>query len=202
MVFCCIRAFFERRRKSAAAVVRTFFMQYFWSDHSGSRNHGQQKHKKDPDSVSSVFDTGRALDRIIIEENRLPASFTIEASLVCAILFFTLAAVIKQGYRGHDSVISAMVLEEMIEKARYDADAEENLSQYEAEGIQKGNTGTLLGEYRVRLLMDGSRIKGDAAAGTWGSQIEMSVFNPGTFLREYEALQSMKDVLVSNENGI
>lgn len=202
MVFCCNRSFFKNGRKSGASVVRTLPVRHFWTVHGSGCDYRQPKCKRDPDSVSAVFNTGRTFDRSVIGKKRLEASFTIEAAIVCSVLFFTLAAVIKQGYRVHDSVMGSMVLEEAVEKARYDMDIKKNLFRYEEEGNQKGNTGTLLGEYSVRLQENDGTVKGDAKAGTWGSHMEMDVFDPGNFLRKYEALQSMKDVLENHENGI
>lgn len=89
-----------------------------------------------------------------------------------------------------------------MEKARYEKKAEEKLAEYEAEGKQKSGAGILMGDYALSMEVSDGELLGEAETGETCIQMEMSLFQPEKFLREYEALRNMKDVLNDEGSGI
>lgn len=133
----------------------------------------------------------------------LVASFTIEATLVLLVVFFTLAATIKHAYYLHDTITGNMIFEESLEQARYYVGKEDGAEGRDAtiktKGEQKGNPRLLLGDYRLDIERITGKIKGSAKAGDWNNQIEIGLFQPGTFLRRYQALSTLGEKLSSDE---
>ena len=128
---------------------------------------------------------------IELEEERYPASFTVEAAMVLGIVFLTIGALIKEAYILHDTVTGSMILEEMMEKVRYCKDGSENVKYYEQNGEKLGSPRLWLGDYDLHLRINERTIEGKARAGKWVLHMEMKSFEPAVFLRRTEALLEM-----------
>lgn len=118
----------------------------------------------------------------------LPASFTVEAAVVIAVVLWSLGFMIREAYILYDEVTGSMILEEALENARYsplDQDCEESLAR---EGEKQGNPRLWLGNYKIIIEKRQSSVKGKAVSGDWETQIEMKRHHPERFLRRIQAL--------------
>lgn len=115
-----------------------------------------------------------------------PASFTVEAALVMAVVFWALGFMIKQTYILYDRVSGSMILQEAVENTRY-APAGCG-GEFASVGERQGNPRLWMGEYHITIKETGSKVKGTALAGSWQSEIEMKVNRPERFLRRIQAL--------------
>lgn len=191
MVFRSVRAFLGAERKFAFDVVRDIILQHVRPG-LVCRCFGEiRKHKKKNIAVSSIPASSGAVAGIELEEERYPASFTVEAAMVLGIVFLTIGALIKEAYILHDTVTGSMILEEMMEKVRYSRDGSENLRYYEQNGEKLGSPRLWLGDYDLDLGINERIIEGNARAGKWILHMEMKSFEPAAFLRRTEALLEM-----------
>lgn len=115
-----------------------------------------------------------------------PASFTVEAALVMAVVLWALGFMIKQTYILYDRVSGSMILQEAVENTRY-APAGCG-GEFASAGERQGNPRLWMGEYHITIKETGSKVKGTALAGSWQSEIEMKVNRPERFLRRIQAL--------------
>lgn len=115
-----------------------------------------------------------------------PASFTVEAALVMAVVLWALGFMIKQTYILYDQVSGSMILQEAVENTRY-APAGCG-GEFASVGERQGNPRLWMGEYHITIKETGSKVKGTALAGSWQSEIEMKVNRPERFLRRIQAL--------------
>lgn len=206
MVLYRNRAFSEARGKYCVISVGRVLLQSFQSGGRCCFLHGDRRCGENTSSLSAVFTPDGALDCPFIDNRdsygaggSYEASFTIEAVLVLAVVFFTFGTLIEQAYRLHDFTSGTMILEEMLEKTRRSWWEEKPEDLFTKEGEEKGRSGIFLGEYELQLKSRGSRVDGVMMAGNRESRIEMKEFRPEVFLRRYEALWAMGDG--SNEDG-
>ena len=118
----------------------------------------------------------------------LPASFTVEAAVVMAVVLWSLGFMIREAYILYDEVTGSMILEEALENARYsppDQDCEETFA---GEGEKQGNPRLWLGKYKISIEKRKNSVKGKAVSGGWETQIEMKRHHPERFLRRIQAL--------------
>lgn len=135
--------------------------------------------------MAGIF-IGRAAGR----GRRLHASFTVEATFILSVVLMTMAFVIKSAYVSHDQITGIMILEETVEKMRCAWEKEE-ISGLARDGELLGNPRLWLGAYQIQLDEEGKKAKGRASAGEWSGEIEMAKFQPGQFLRRYQALKAI-----------
>jgi len=201
MVFRYIRLFPWDERKSAFDNFRVVFLQYLQSGIIGNSICGGKKHQKNEDSVSSVFDAGRSVAGVSLDdERRCQASFTVEAALVLTAVFLTLALIIEHAYVVHDQVTGGMILEETVEKIRYRKETGERTDELRMEGECRGSPRLWLGDYGLQIKEDSAKIDGKASAGDWSREIEMKRFEPEQFLRRYQALTEIGEWIEENGN--
>lgn len=190
MVFRNVRVLFGGQRKSGVSIIRNLFLLSVLPDFDGSDAYRRRKDSKDQGTVPSLFSSyGIMADDFL--NRRYPASFTIEASLVLSIVFFTLAAVIQRGYYLHDTVTRAMILEETLERVKYSQEGEAGKNRLEAEGETAGNPRLWLGEYSLEISGNAGGAEGQAKAGEWTQEIQMNSFDPGKSLRRAKVLLKM-----------
>ena len=112
--------------------------------------------------------------------------------MVLGVVFLALGAVIREAYILCDEVTGAMILEETLERLRYNREEKKDETFFEALGEKEGNPRLWLGKYQLELDMGGSRSSGCGAAGDWRLQMEMKNFEPETFLRKLEAFRALR----------
>ena len=113
--------------------------------------------------------------------------------MVMAVVLACIVALISQAYRVHDTVTGTMILEEVLVKMQ-NVPAEEidnERRMLDAYGEKLGNPRLWLGTYKLEIKSDETKGSGIARAGDWNSQIEMELFQPGRFLRRYEAIREL-----------
>ncbi len=114
---------------------------------------------------------------------RYGASLSVEAAFVIPIIFFTLMLIIQRAYIIHDTVSGSMILEESVERVRYNTDKDLKPEIFAEEGEEKGNPRLWLGEYEMDITRDPLRTAGSASAGDWQQKIDMNTFDPARFIR-------------------
>jgi len=117
----------------------------------------------------------------------------VEAALVLSIVFLAMMAVIKEAYILHDTVTGSMVLAETAELAACNRDEEKGEEYFSGYGEKRGNPRLWLGKYGIGIRMDDRKITGEASAGEWRLQMEVTRFRPETFLRRAAALKETVD---------
>lgn len=216
MVFYCNRVLSEFVKKPYTVAVRTVFQRYFQLGAACGAAEKQRRNPENPDSVYPVPSSARIVVPADIRKKRdietekgalrecLAASFTVEATMVMAVVFFSLMALVKHAYCLHDIITGNMILEESLEQARYYAESEEENQDREArvkeEGERKGSPRLWLGDYRLDIEKMTGKLKGLATAGDWTGRIEMDRFRPGTTLRRYHALSVLGERLINDES--
>lgn len=132
------------------------------------------------------------------EKKALAGSFTIEATLVMAIIIMSVAVLILQSYRIHDEIKLAVRLHRGVEQMSFE--------QAETKPVQKKlNTGFLLSVVpgRADIERSGGKITGTldgrTKSGLWSVSIEGRVYKPEEFLRQMAALKQLEE---QNENQL
>ena len=205
MVFCSDRIISHSNRKFTFAVVRNYFLRNIQSDPSGCFLCRWRSDREAKASVSSVSSSGGTVADLILERGsdtgRFSASLTVEAAFVMIIVLFAIGLVIQSAYTLHDEVTGKMILEAVIEEARYNITEEKKEGYFSERGTKMGNPRLWLGDYRVNIDMTGGKVSGKAAAGEWSAQIELSEFRPELFLRRLEAFREKKGGKADGRDG-
>lgn len=132
-------------------------------------------YKKKDRAIFALSHAGRHLAGYFVK--RAPASFTIEAAYVMAIVFTALSAVILGAYRIHDKTAAAMALQESIRMEEY---REKDWGQERFHEVQKVY---LKDEYHIEVKAEGKTIVGTGAGKGWRIEIQKDMYEPEGFLR-------------------
>ena len=185
MVFLCIRILYGVARQFEVVFDRVVSL--FWREFDSCRSRMLQKtQKQDHASIYTVCTSGGDRD-----DTRFRASFTIEATVVLGVLFMTIASLIRHAYIEHDKVVGTMVLEEVLVRARRDHNDVYQESYFEKIGEQLGSSQLWFDNYDLEVSRKREKIEGKVSAGEWTQEMEMSLFNPSTFLRLKESFPEL-----------
>ena len=196
MVFYDIRILFGCDGKFDFTFVWITFMFLFLSSACSEINPKTWRRKKKWSPVFTISSSGRNVDHRYCR-----ASFTVEATFVTGIVIVCLAGVIGLAYKTYDTVTGAMILEEVVQKARICSE-EKSEEYFENQGEFVGNPRLWLGEYQVEIDVGEYTVSGKASAGDWKQEIEIPVFRPGGFLRQYEALRELGKESGNDGSGV
>lgn len=188
LVFCHFRSAAGPEGKYGAAAVRACLVRCLLPDFGHRSICKRERGAEIKNSFSAVSFAGRYVDSISIkpQAKSFPASFTVEAALVMAVVLWALGFMIKQTYILYDQVSGSMILQEAVENTRYaPAGCGEDFASM---GKTQGNPRLWLGEYHITIRETGSKVKGTALAGNWQSEIVMKANRPERFLRRIQAL--------------
>lgn len=211
MVFCCDGDVFTMEGKSLVVFIGVIVLFCLVSAVGGSNCDPKWKGKKKRDSISSIFASRRDLVCSLLTEGRSAhtrktyrASFTVEAAMILSIVIFSLGMLISHVYRVHDTVTGTMILQEVLVKGRnaLDDDEKEMVGELEAYGEELGDPRLWLGRYDLEVKSDMKKLSGKAKAGDWEQEIELRRFQPGEFLRKYEAIRGVGEELANDGSGI
>lgn len=102
---------------------------------------------------------------------------------------------LRYGCTLHDEVTGSMILEETLEKVRYlpEETISKELAHAEEQGSAVGNPRLWLGKYEIQLKNGFGSVSGGAIAGEWSTEIRISKFQPGDFLRTYEVMDMLNE---------
>ena len=211
MVFCSDGDVFTMEGKSLVVFIGVIVLLCLVSAVGGSNCDPKWKGKKKRDSISSVFASRRDLVCGLLTECRnmhamklYRASFTVEAAMVFSIVIFSLGMLISHVYRVHDTVTGKMILQEVLVKGRstLDGDEKERAGELEGYGEELGDPRLWLGRYDLEVKIGMEKLSGKAKAGDWEQEIELRRFQPGGFLRKYEAIKEIGEELTNDGSGI
>lgn len=122
--------------------------------------------------------------------------------MVMGVVLVTLLAMIQYGCTLHDEVTGAMILEETLEKTRFQPEdmLKEALKNAAGEGTKRGNLRIWLGEYSLTAGESLVDVFGEAVAGNWKLEMKIPKYRPGEFLWGYEVMEETHGVIKNNES--
>ncbi|MDO4266480.1 MAG: hypothetical protein Q4C63_08500 [Eubacteriales bacterium] len=119
---------------------------------------------------------------------RIGASITVEASYIMAIVFVSLALLLRFGFQLHDRVVGNAVLNEGIELSGHTEDADtDDLS---ARGSRRMEH-TLSGRgFQIKIEKDGDGYRGTAGGSRYQREIKDKGFHPEKLMRRITLLEA------------
>lgn len=204
MVFCCSRTVFESWREWVTSFIWNIFKRDFQPAVCGCGSFKWDVAETQKEfSVPAVSPSGGIMDHVCRKvKKQYAASFSVEAAMVLGVVLLTFGSVIRHAYRLHDTVTGAMILEETLIGARYCREETVPLDTFEERGTRLGNPRIWLGEYRISLVEQGTKVSGTAEAGDWNCEMEMKKSQPAELLRKCSVIEEIGKKVSQDGSGI